>query len=323
MKPFGCPVTILKTLDHLGKFEGKVDEGFLVGYYVNITIGNQTNNDAGIEINANAGKAKQEKQEIKLIMMQSSDDKDAGDVRDKGDKCVSKGSGIDDQEKTDSSTQNVGITEPSINTTSTNIDIGSLNINTVGPNDPSMPSLEETIIFDDVYDDREVGAEADTNNLELSTVVSPIPTTRVHKDHPKKQIIGDLNLANQTRRMLNFSKENARVSYINNQRRINHKDYHANVLWIQNQMLDYRFNLMNTKIYIDNESTICIVKKLVFHSKTKHLEIRHHFIRDSYKKKLIQVIKIHTDYNVADLLTKAFDVGRFNFLVGSIRLLNL
>ncbi|GKD94510.1 hypothetical protein Tco_1374347 [Tanacetum coccineum] len=50
-----------------------------------------------------------------------------------------------------------------------------------------------------------------------------------------------------------------------------------------------------------------LVKNLVFRSKTKHIEIRHHFIRDSYEKRLIQVIKIHTDHNVADLLTKAFD----------------
>ncbi|GJW12896.1 ribonuclease H-like domain-containing protein, partial [Tanacetum coccineum] len=55
------------------------------------------------------------------------------------------------------------------------------------------------------------------------------------------------------------------------------------VLWIQNQMLDYGFNFMNTRIYIDNESTICIVKNPVFHSKTKHIEIRHHFIRDAYE----------------------------------------
>ncbi|GJS95566.1 ribonuclease H-like domain-containing protein [Tanacetum coccineum] len=66
----------------------------------------------------------------------------------------------------------------------------------------------------------------------------------------------------------------------------------------------------NTKIYIDNESTICIVKNPVYHSKTKHIAIRHHFIRDAYEKKLIQVLKIHTDDNVADLLTKAFDVSR-------------
>ncbi|GKF07395.1 hypothetical protein Tco_0041619 [Tanacetum coccineum] len=73
------------------------------------------------------------------------------------------------------------------------------------------------------------------------------------------------------------------------------------VLWIQNQMLDYGFNFMNTKIYIDNESTICIVKNPLFH----------HIIRDAYEKKLIQVLKIHTDDNVADPLTKAFDVSRF------------
>ncbi|GJT57624.1 putative ribonuclease H-like domain-containing protein [Tanacetum coccineum] len=94
------------------------------------------------------------------------------------------------------------------------------------------------------------------------------------------------------------------------------------VLWIQNQMLDYGFNFMNTKIYIDNESTICIVKNPVFHSKTKHIEIRHHFIRDAYEKKLIQVLKIHTDDNVADLLTKAFDVSRFNFLIVNIGMIN-
>ncbi|GKB68852.1 hypothetical protein Tco_0930264, partial [Tanacetum coccineum] len=87
------------------------------------------------------------------------------------------------------------------------------------------------------------------------------------------------------------------------------------VLWIQNQMMDYGFNFMNTKIHIDNESTICIVKNPVYHSRTKHIEIRHHFIRDCYEKRLIDVIKIHTDANVADLLTKGFDVTRFNFLV--------
>ncbi|GJV53297.1 hypothetical protein Tco_1449038, partial [Tanacetum coccineum] len=84
------------------------------------------------------------------------------------------------------------------------------------------------------------------------------------------------------------------------------------VLWIQNQMLDYGFNFMNTKIYIDNESTICIVKNPVYHSKTKHIAIRHHFIRDAYEKKLIQVLKIHTNDNVADLLTKAFDGKHFS-----------
>nr|GEU87167.1 hypothetical protein [Tanacetum cinerariifolium] len=80
------------------------------------------------------------------------------------------------------------------------------------------------------------------------------------------------------------------------------------VLWIQNQLLNYGYNFMN---YIDNNSAICIVKNPVYHSKTKHIEIKHHFIRDCFEKKLINVDHIHTDGNVADLLTKPCDTGRF------------
>nr|GEY18644.1 putative ribonuclease H-like domain-containing protein [Tanacetum cinerariifolium] len=196
--------------DHLDKFKGKADEGFLVGYSVNSKAGQEKVSDH---------------EYILLPFIPSNSPLDIDEVPDKGDEGVSKGSGIDDQEKTNSSTQDVNTIGPSINTANININTSSLNINNVGHNDPSMLSLEETGIFDDVYDDKELGAEADTNNLELLTVVSSIPTTRVHKDHLKEQIIGDLNLATQTRRMINFSKENAMISYINKQRRTNHKDY--------------------------------------------------------------------------------------------------
>nr|GEU90488.1 hypothetical protein [Tanacetum cinerariifolium] len=84
------------------------------------------------------------------------------------------------------------------------------------------------------------------------------------------------------------------------------------VLWLQNQLLDYGYNFMQTKIHVDNESSICVVKNLVYYSKTKHIEIMHHFIRDSYEKRLIEIVKIHTDSNVADLLTKAFNVTSIN-----------
>nr|GFA24067.1 hypothetical protein [Tanacetum cinerariifolium] len=95
----------------------------------------------------------------------SSDDKDVDEVLGRGEE----GSGIDDQARTNSSTQDVNTAGPSINTANTNINVGSLNINIVGPKDQSMSSLEESGIFDDVYDDREVGAEAGINNLNLST----------------------------------------------------------------------------------------------------------------------------------------------------------
>ncbi|GJW19254.1 hypothetical protein Tco_0026690 [Tanacetum coccineum] len=115
----------------------------------------------------------------------------------------------------------------SINTASENINTGSPNINTASPipNDSSIQSLENTSIFDDAYDDREVGAEADLNNLETTMNVSPIPTTRIHKDHPIDQIIGDINSTTQTRRMTKIFKEHAMVSYIKKHRRKNHNDY--------------------------------------------------------------------------------------------------
>ncbi|GKD25569.1 putative ribonuclease H-like domain-containing protein, partial [Tanacetum coccineum] len=65
---------------------------------------------------------------------------------------------------------------------------------------------------------------------------------------------------------------------------------------------------------LDRKSTTRVWNP-VFHSKTKHIEIRNRFNRDSYEKKLIQMIKIHTDQNVTNLLTKAFDVRRFQYLI--------
>ena len=87
----------------------------------------------------------------------------------------------------------------------------------------------------------------------------------------------------------------------------------SQVLWIQNQLLDYGYNFLNTMINIDNSSTICIIENPVEHHKTKHIEIRFHFIRDCNENGLIKVVKIHTDQNVSDLLTKGFDFGRHNY----------
>ncbi|GKB85852.1 putative ribonuclease H-like domain-containing protein [Tanacetum coccineum] len=89
----------------------------------------------------------------------------------------------------------------------------------------NVTPMDDTGIFGNAYDDEDVGAEADLNNLETTMNVSPIPTTRIDKDHPKDQIIRDFNSAIQTRRMTKISDEHAMVCYINKQRRTNHKDY--------------------------------------------------------------------------------------------------
>ncbi|KAJ9560455.1 hypothetical protein OSB04_005615 [Centaurea solstitialis] len=83
----------------------------------------------------------------------------------------------------------------------------------------------------------------------------------------------------------------------------------SQVLWIQNQMLDYGITFLNTPLYIDNNSAISIVNNPVKHSKTKHIEIKFHFIRDSNEKKLIQFIDDHNKvaYLVKDELSEGFE----------------
>ncbi|GJV44375.1 hypothetical protein Tco_1428911 [Tanacetum coccineum] len=73
----------------------------------------------------------------------------------------------------------------------------------------NMPTLEDIVYSDD---DEDVGAEANMNNLDAFMPVSPILTTRVHKDHPVEQIIRDLNLAPQTRRMTKNLEEHVNAA---------------------------------------------------------------------------------------------------------------
>ncbi|GJW41710.1 putative ribonuclease H-like domain-containing protein [Tanacetum coccineum] len=74
-------------------------------------------------------------------------------------------------------------------------------------NDPNMPALEDYSIFDFTRDDEDDGVEADMNKLDTTIQVSPIPTIRIHKDHPLDQVIGDLQSATQTRKMSKNLKE--------------------------------------------------------------------------------------------------------------------
>nr|GEU88742.1 ribonuclease H-like domain-containing protein [Tanacetum cinerariifolium] len=79
------------------------------------------------------------------------------------------------------------------------------------PDDPNILELKDITYFDDEDD---VGVEADFSFLETSITVSPIPTTRAHKDHPVTQIIGDLSSATQTRSMTRVAKDQGGASSI-------------------------------------------------------------------------------------------------------------
>ncbi|GJZ64364.1 putative ribonuclease H-like domain-containing protein, partial [Tanacetum coccineum] len=117
-------------------------------------------------------------------------------------------------------TNNVNAVSSTVNVAGSEVNVIDPKTSIKLPNDPNMPELEEIVYSDG---DEDVGAEAEMNNLDAFMPVSPIPTTRIHKDHPVDQIIRDLNSAPQTRRMTKNLKEHGLFSSI--QQRTNHKDF--------------------------------------------------------------------------------------------------
>ncbi|KAJ9556755.1 hypothetical protein OSB04_011369 [Centaurea solstitialis] len=89
----------------------------------------------------------------------------------------------------------------------------------------------------------------------------------------------------------------------------------SQVLWMKTQLLDYGYKLKRVPIYCDSESAIAITSNPVQHSKTKHIDIRYHFIKDNVEKGNIEMFFVQTDYQLADLFTKPLDEKRFNFLM--------
>nr|GEU64445.1 hypothetical protein [Tanacetum cinerariifolium] len=332
MKPFGCPVTILNTLDPLGKFDRKVDEGFLVGYSVSskafrvfnsktriiqetlhinfpenkpnvagsgptrlfdidtltktmnyqpVTAGNQSNPSACVQEQFDTEKAGEDNvQQYALFPIwssgsnnpQNTDEDDAFEVKEprfrgrkpESELHVSPSSSAQTKkhyEKTKKEAKGKSPVESSIryrNLSAEFKDFSDNNINEInaavspvpavgqiftnntntfsaaGPSntadspthgkssyvdtsqyldDQNIPKLEDITYSDDEED---VGAEVDFTNLETTITVSPIPTTRVHKDHLVTQIICDLSLATQTRSMTRVAKDQGGLSQLNN-----------------------------------------------------------------------------------------------------------
>ncbi|KAI3745160.1 hypothetical protein L1987_58266 [Smallanthus sonchifolius] len=96
----------------------------------------------------------------------------------------------------------------------------------------------------------------------------------------------------------------------------------SQVRWIHHQMLDYGITFHETPILCDNTAVPHITKNPVQHSKTKHIEIKHHFIRDCVEKKHIKIVEVKTDKQTADIFTKAFDSARFEKLVEMLGMIN-
>nr|GEZ84884.1 hypothetical protein [Tanacetum cinerariifolium] len=89
----------------------------------------------------------------------------------------------------------------------------------------------------------------------------------------------------------------------------------AQVLWMRTQLTDYGYYFNKIPIYCDLKSTIAISYNLVQHSKMKHLAVRYHFIKEHVEKGTIELYIVKTNYQLADIFTKALSMDGFNYLV--------
>nr|GEW64537.1 retrovirus-related Pol polyprotein from transposon TNT 1-94 [Tanacetum cinerariifolium] len=222
MRPFRCHVTILNTLDHLRKFDGKSDEGFFVGYFTNskafrvyntrtrkveenlhinfmenkhIIVGDGPkwlfDIDALIESMNYVPVIAGPSQDYILMpllnesLLFDSSSKDLiGDNKDNDGSF--KESEIDNQERpnAENSTKDVNIAGPNINTASLNISTASQTVNTVRQSDDFFGADNEMKSLD--------GVELEISNISTTYPVPTTPNTRIHKDHSLDNVIGNM-----------------------------------------------------------------------------------------------------------------------------------
>ncbi|GJS19865.1 retrovirus-related pol polyprotein from transposon TNT 1-94 [Tanacetum coccineum] len=89
----------------------------------------------------------------------------------------------------------------------------------------------------------------------------------------------------------------------------------AQILWMRSQLTDYGFAFNKIPLYCDNRSAIALCCNNVQHSRSKHIDIRHHFIREQVEKGVVELYFVTTDYQLANIFTKALPRERFEFLL--------
>jgi hypothetical protein len=96
----------------------------------------------------------------------------------------------------------------------------------------------------------------------------------------------------------------------------------AQLLWMRQTLRDFGYNLSNVPLLCDNESAIRMADNPVEHSRTKHIDIRHHFLRDHQQKGDIEVFYISTENQLADIFTKPLDESTFCRLRSELNVLD-
>nr|GEU63006.1 putative ribonuclease H-like domain-containing protein [Tanacetum cinerariifolium] len=179
LKPFGCHVMILNTLDNLGKFKKKGDEGYFIGYSMSSKTFRVFNK-----------RTRKVEENLHVYFLEN--------------KAIVKGAGPNWLFDIDSLTKSMNYVPVDAGTTSTNLSgIKDAENQEVKKNVSSLryialPNWVHDALLESSSNESN-GVEADVSNMETTITASPTPTLRIHKDHPKSQIIGHVDTLIQTK----------------------------------------------------------------------------------------------------------------------------
>ncbi|GJY77454.1 hypothetical protein Tco_0482570 [Tanacetum coccineum] len=126
------------------------------------------------------------------------------------------------------------------------------------------------------------------------------------------QLLGDRLVSWLSKRQKSIAISSMKAEYIAL------SGYCAQVLWMGSQLTDYGLGFNKIPMYYDNKSAIALCSNNVQHSRSKHIDIRFHFIKEKVENGVVELYSVNTEYQLADIFTKALGRERIEFLINKL-----
>ncbi|GKD79340.1 hypothetical protein Tco_1341961 [Tanacetum coccineum] len=126
------------------------------------------------------------------------------------------------------------------------------------------------------------------------------------------QLLGDRLVSWSSKRQKSATISSTEAEYIAL------SDCCAQILWMRSQLTDYGFGFNKNPMYYDNKSFIALCCNNVQHSRSKHIDIRFHFIKEHVENGVIELYLVNMEYQLADIFTKALGRNRIEFLINKL-----
>nr|GEU47541.1 hypothetical protein [Tanacetum cinerariifolium] len=133
-----------------------------------------------------------------------------------------------------------------------------------------------------------------------------------HSTSGSMQFLGDRLVSWSSKRQKSVAISSTKAEYIAL------CDCCAQIRWMRSQLTDYGFGFNKIPMYCDNKSAIALCCNNVQHSRSKHINIRYHFIKEHVKNGVIELYFVNTKYQLADIFTKALSRERIEFLINKL-----